>query len=249
MKKIAGWVIFALGGLSTFACFGAACFLFIASLFGSGEAQAGGQAFGFVCAIIGIPFYFMARFGWRLNHKALPQTPHQTLAQALGLVGTDNRVRQTHDPTETVLAVIDVHGYKTLFFTQKRVIVVNIEESVPGWSIPLLIFLPNSAYWSGSKKGRVKKLPPEEILMEDSLNYAIAYSEILSVKIFKKFWGRKIRIIAEHTTITPKSLSYDKRMTLGGRNYQFEFWLNQPWQWKKYASTLQPVLQDKLEVS
>ncbi len=248
MKKIVGWVIFTSGALTTFVCFGAACFLFFNSFFKSGESAQGEQAFGLACAVIGIPFYFLARYGWRINHKASPQKAHQTLAQALGVQGIDNQYKQPFDPTETILAVIETIGYKALFFTQNRVIVANVEDSAPGWSVPLLLFLPNSSS-SWSKVRRVKKLPPEEILRQDFLNYAMTYSGIQSVQIFRKFVGHKIRITAEYTAITPASLSYEKRMIWGRQNHQLESWLSQPWRWKQYASTLASVLQDKLELS
>jgi hypothetical protein len=246
MKKLTGWIIFYFGAVFTFACFGAAIFFFVESLIESGEWEVAAQLFGFICAVTGIPFYFLARYGWRLNHQVLPKTSHPNSTQVLSPVEID---KSSHDPTETILAVIEIIGDKALFFTQQRIIIADVEESAPGWAMPLLLFFPNApSSYNNVKKFR--KLPPEEILMKSNMNFAINYSGIMYIHVFRKLIiGRKIRIIAEYASVTPQSLSFRKRMTSGSENYQLELWLSKPWRWGKYANTLPVILHDKLEVS
>jgi hypothetical protein len=246
MQKVIGWIIFVMGVLITAISFGAAGFLFVSSFFATEESQAGVQAIGLGCAIIGIPFYFLARFGWRLKYPQLSGKSQPRSYQASRVNLTGNKVRSNPNEGENTLAVIDILSNKGLFFTSKRVIVANFEQSMPSWAIPLTLFSPGSPT-SQSKAKRVKKLRPEEILVEDAMNYAINYPEIQSVTILRKFLGYKIRINAKNPAISTKSGFFGKRIGTEGNIYRFEFWLQWPWRWKKYVNSLRMTLPDKLE--
>ena len=236
MKRNIGWVVFVTGAILTGAFFIGGFVLFFASSCSSGEAQSGGQAIGFFIALIGIPFYFVAKLGWHLSH---PESPKEilSLAQTLSI-----EKKPTFDPNEQVLTIIKVVGDKALFFTTTRVIIANTYEDTPIWTLPFtMLFNSNTSH---SKFGRIKKLKPDQILMDDPLNYAIAYSGLKSVRFYKIWIGRKIEIIAVNAAISFHPL----RMGSSGKfTNQFGFWLIWPWRWDKYKNVLSHVLQGKLE--
>jgi hypothetical protein len=234
-KRRIGWVIFISGTLLTCAFFLGGFILFFASSCESGEAQTGGQAFGFVIAAMGIPFYFVARYGWRLSRQESSKTPFSR-PQA-----PSTRKELDFDPNEKVLTIINVVGGRALFFTSNRIIVANTNEEAPIWTMPFTLLSGSAS--SHSKLGKVKKLKPDLIFMNDPLNYFISYSILQSIRFYKKGIGRKIEIVADNAAI-----SFHPRSTVmrGMFNNRFEFWLSWPWGWKKYESALSSVLQGKL---
>lgn len=200
-------------------------FFFVASFFeGGGEAEAGGQAIALVIALVGIPFLLLARYGWRLSHVLSGDTR------------ADSRVAQGYDLTEGLVQVIETTD-KALFFTYRRLIVAHV-EGLSGWgyggpdALSILAVLEDLGRSLGvaRKIKQLSKLSPQEILVAHRSNFAIPYSEIIKVKLFKKMLRRKIRVtITVGTTL--------------------EYWLSKPWQVKKYVDALRTVLPDKLEVS
>jgi hypothetical protein len=239
VKKKIGWVLSIVGVLLTGAFFIGGMVLFFTSSCESGEGQSGGQAFGFLIALIGIPFYFLAKLGWRLNGKQSVNRPI-SLSQMVGV-----EKKPVFALEEWVLTVIRVIGDRALFFTTNRIIVANTYEDAPIWTLPFNM-LP-SYNSSRDKLGKIKKMNPEQILMNDTSNYAISYSGLQSVRFYKKFIGQKIEIVTDTKAIDfhPKSLPHVYRETAN----RYEFWIYLPWMWKKYETALANILQEKLKYS
>lgn len=226
MRKIIGWVIFAVGALIAFACFAAAGYAFFAMQCSAdlGDSdRAGGELIALVIGLVGIPFYFLARYGWRLSHM-LP-----------GETRTGNQVAHGYDSAEGIVQVIETTDDKALFFTYSRLVVAHVEglgeSAVYGndaLSILFNLFALGHSLGAAGKLKQLSKLSPEEVLAAHSLNFAIPYAEIIKVELFKKMLRRKIRVTAGTT---------------------LEYWLSKPRQVKRYVNALRLILPDKLEVS
>lgn len=201
MNKTTGWIIFAIGALIALACFGLAAFFFVASFFGEGEAEAAAQAMALVVGLVGIPFYFVARYGWRVARKA-PVVP--------GVTGVSSQVARVYDPAEGIVQIIETTDDKALFFTRKRLVVAHVEglSQSGGYGTDALSVL-SALVDLGRSMGAAKtmkqlgKLPPEEILVANRLNFAVPYSEVTKVELFRKFLQRKIRVTAGQDTRIP----------------------------------------------
>ena len=227
MRKIIGWVIFTVSALIAFVCFVTGSFFFLTSFVGC-KAKELAQGFGGLIAIVSVPFYFLARYGWRLSHS-MPSEARAGIQVAHG-----------YDPAERIVQIIETNDNKVLFFTHGRLIVAHVSEiggsGIYGLDVlydAFLALFTLGLYWhinpASRKIRRLSKLSPEEILVADgNNNFAIPYSEIIKMEFFKKMLRRKIRITAAKT---------------------LEYSLRKPWQYKKYVDALRQVLPDKLEVS
>lgn len=129
---------------------------------------------------------------------------------------------------EEILVVIDTNERKALYFTSNRVIVAKVGGQALSMAFGIAGALAESRM-QAKKKEQLSKLTPESILTADKKNFAIPYTEITKVELFKKMFGRKIRII------------------VGGKKHEFS--LGKPKELESYVNTLRPVLADKLVVS
>jgi len=119
-----------------------------------------------------------------------------------------------------------------LFFTSNRVIVARtggtaarIASYAFGWGGQAA-----EEHAEDKKTEELSKLPPEDILADNKRSFAIPYTDIIQVELFKRvFSGRQIRI------------------TAGTTKYQFR--LAKPKELANYVNILRPVLTDKLVVS
>ena len=227
MKKITGWFVFIVSTSIAGVCFLAGGLLFLSSFAGC-NAKELAQGAGGLVAILSIPFYFLARYGWRLRRPA-----------PVG-VKADIQIVREYDTTEKIIQTIETTDDKVLFFTYRRLIIAHVPE-IGGSGLYGLDVLYDTffalfsvgLYWQinpASRKIRqLSKLSPEEILAaEGNKNFAVPYSEIVRVEFFKKMLRRKMRITAADN---------------------IDYTLRKPWQYNKYVNALYQVLPGKLEVS
>ena len=135
---------------------------------------------------------------------------------------------------EELLVAIGTRGNVPmgLFFTSNRLIIARTGSTAAriasygfGWG--------GQAVGEAAEDKKLKelsKVSPESILTDNKNNFAIPYSDIIQVEMFKKMLsGRQIRI------------------NMGTKKQQFR--LSNPRKYKEYADILKSVLGDKLVVS
>ena len=134
---------------------------------------------------------------------------------------------------EEILVTIGTRSNQptALFFTSNRVIVARTASTAArvigyafGWGGQA-----TEEHAEDKKIKELSKLPPEDILADNKKNFAIPYTDIIQVELFKKMLSRKIRITAGTT--------------------KHEFRLSKPKELTTYINALRPVLADKLVVS
>lgn len=136
--------------------------------------------------------------------------------------------------SEEILTVIGVRSNvpTALYFTSSRVIVARTASTAArivgyafGWGGQAA-----EEHGEDKKAEELSKLPPESILADNKKNYAISYTDIIQVELFKKMLsGQQIRI------------------TAGKDKYQFR--LSKPKEVANYINILRSVFGDKLVVS
>lgn len=206
-----------------FACFGGAFYSFVASFFWTDYEQGGVQAIAVIIAVIGIPFYFLARFGWRLSHKKP------------GQAATGEQLNHERDLSDKIVQIIETTEDIALFFTYNKLIVARVEGlSNSGYygndalSIFTAVFGLIQSQGAASKLKQLSKVSPQEVLDAHYMNFAIPYSQVSKVEFFRKWLRRKIRVTAGRT---------------------LEYRLRNPRKVKSYVNALRNVLPDKLVVS
>lgn len=227
MKKVIGWIIFAVGALFAFACFTFAFLGFIGLL--TSEGKTGVWVVDLFIAVLCITFCFLARYGWRLSHMASSET-----------IALMELTRRRQDLAERIVQVIETRNDKVLFFTYKRLVVAHVGGlswagmggGSGGGSFVIdainmlmgLIDLVRSRVVTRKIK-QLSKLSPLEILVANNQNFAIPYSEIVKVELLRRWLRWRIRV----TTIRT-----------------IEYRLSKTRRVKTYINSLRPVLQDKL---
>jgi len=129
---------------------------------------------------------------------------------------------------EEILEVIETTDRKGLYFTSNRVIIAKLGGQALSMAFGVFGALAESRM-RAKKKEQLSKLSPESILTADKKNFAIPYTEVTKVELFKKMLGRKVRI------------------TVGAKKHEFS--LSKPKEFENYVNVLQPLLGDKLTVS
>jgi len=182
--------------------------------------------------IIVVPAFFLARHGWRLSHQSPIMAAYQI-----------------KNNSEKIVAVIETSEEKALYFTSERVVVAYVAglgDNGYSGSTDLfgLIFTIMGIVSARSSINTVKQLgmlPPEIILSRDLRNFAIPYSDVVNISIFKKLLSHRMKIV------TSKDM-HNYRSKPSPDGYAIEFKLNKPRQWNDNLTILRTTLPDKIRV-
>ncbi|MFC1925603.1 hypothetical protein ACFLW2_02780 [Chloroflexota bacterium] len=139
---------------------------------------------------------------------------------------------------ETLVTTVQAESIwqgRALCFTSNRLIIANVDGTRLIYAFFILAALGGLIIVLLQGRARTKKtellkdLSPEMILAADKKNFAIPYTELGKVEMYKKMRQRKIRI----TDDTAK----------------YEFSLSKSKEFEDYVTVLSPLLNDKLVVS
>jgi hypothetical protein len=125
-----------------------------------------------------------------------------------------------YDTSEKAVIIIETMGSKVLFFTPTR-IVVACTDGLYGL-------------------GLLYSLPPGQVLMLDSRNYEIPYTNIQNVKIFSSFPGPLMQITSTAIRSQPEKTGRDSHI--------YQFTLEQSFQWQRYENILKELLPENTTI-
>jgi hypothetical protein len=237
MKRIIGIILFAFGSLVVLAYAGLIIYTVITAFHELDDP--GLQVVLAIPLIIVVPCFFLAGLGWKFIFPKSIWNSNNSQIQ----------IEKICDPSEIIVSSIETANEKALFFTSKRMIVAHVEglgNSGSGGSTNDLFGLISSislAITTSTAGRKVKKLSqilPDSVLTEDMRYFDVPYSSITSIRIYRKFLWRRIRLLLNN----PVKSSLVK-MVPGG--YTLEFRLNHSRQWKKYQADLSDLMPGKVE--